>query len=257
MAKKKIDDTQLQPVEKKEIARISDINLLDGQEMVDLYTVPENLLPSPQKKSKLPIVTNGIVANNPVFRLVLGTCPTLAVTTMAINGIGMGLAATFVLICSNFLVSLLRNIIPDKVRIPCYVLIIATFVTIVEMVMRKFIPSLYESLGLFIPLIVVNCVILARAEAFASNNTPFDSALDGLGMGLGFTVSLTLMGVVRELLGSGAFFGMKIPFLSRYAMTIFILPAGGFLTFAFLMAAISIYTNKMRERKARKERRSH
>ena len=162
-------------------------------------------------KQKGSIIANGIVANNPVFRLVLGTCPTLATTSSAINGMGMGLAATFVLVCSNVLISLLRKVIPDKIRIPAFVVIIATFVTLVQMLLQKFIPSLYESLGIeslgiFLPLIVVNCIILARAEAFASTNKVFDSALDGLGMGLGFTASLMLIGLIREFFGAGSLF---------------------------------------------------
>jgi electron transport complex protein RnfE len=196
------------------------------------------------KNKKLDTLTNGIVKNNPVFRLVLGTCPTLAVTTSAINGLGMGLATTFVLICSNFLISLLRKVIPDKVRIPAFVLIIATFVTIIQMVMRKYIPDLYESLGIYIPLIVVNCIILARAEAFASMNPVLDSALDGLGMGVGFTLSLGLMGLLREFFGAGEVFGVAIPGLSDYAMSVFLLPAGGFIMFGMLMALMNFLTKK-------------
>ena len=217
-------------------------------------SVDEAQLPNKKKNSKFNIFVNGIISNKPVFRLVLGICPVLAVTTMAINGIGMGLAATFVLLCSNVLISLLRNIIPDKVRIPAFILVIATFVSIVEMVMRRYLPDLYQSLGLFIPLIVVNCIILARAEAFASTNKVIDSAVDGLGMGIGFTISLTLMGLIREILGAGAAFGYEIPILSGYAMTIFILPAGGFLTFGLLMAtvvAISIRKNRKLSKEAR------
>ena len=195
--------------------------------------------------SKLKILTNGLIKNNPTFRLVLGTCPTLAVTTSAINGLGMGLATTFVLICSNALISLLRKVIPDKVRIPAYVLIIATFVTIVQMVMRKYIPSLYESLGLFIPLIVVNCIILARAEAFASINPVGDSILDDLGIGAGFTVSLTCMGLLREFFGAGTFFGMEVGALPNVAMSVFVIPAGGFIMFGLLMALINFVSGKI------------
>lgn len=184
-------------------------------------------------------LVNGIVKNNPVFRLVLGTCPTLAITTTAMNGISMGLATTFVLICSNTIISLLRKIIPSKVRIPAYVLIIASFVTIVQMIMNTYLPELYDSLGLFLPLIVVNCIILARAESFASSNGVLPSAMDGLGVGLGFTVSLTLLSAVREFIGAGAVFGYAIPALQDYAMTIFILPAGGFLAYGFLMVAFN------------------
>lgn len=213
-------------------------------------------------KQKGSIIANGIVTNNPVFRLVLGTCPTLATTSSAINGMGMGLAATFVLVCSNVLISLLRKVIPDKIRIPAFVVIIATFVTLVQMLLQKFIPSLYESLGIFLPLIVVNCIILARAEAFASTNKVFDSALDGLGMGLGFTASLMLIGFIREFFGAGSLFygslagietGIQIEALADYSLNIFVLPAGGFLVFGLLMALINYLTdlhNKKKELKA-------
>lgn len=213
-------------------------------------------------KQKGSIIANGIVTNNPVFRLVLGTCPTLATTSSAINGMGMGLAATFVLVCSNVLISLLRKVIPDKIRIPAFVVIIATFVTLVQMLLQKFIPSLYESLGIFLPLIVVNCIILARAEAFASTNKVFDSALDGLGMGLGFTASLMLIGLIREFFGAGSLFygslagietGIQIEALADYSLNIFVLPAGGFLVFGLLMALINYLTdlhNKKKELKA-------
>lgn len=198
--------------------------------------------------SKSAILKNGIVSSNPVFRLVLGTCPTLAVTSSAFNGLGMGLAATIVLICSNALVSMLRKVIPDKVRIPAFVLIIATFVSTIEMLLRKFVPSLYDALGIYLPLIVVNCIILARAEAFASTNRVGDSILDGLGMGLGFTLSLTVMGFIRELIGAGTIFkgslgdlsfGLTLGSLPDYALSVFILPAGGFLVFGLLMAAVN------------------
>lgn len=199
------------------------------------------------KNEKFSIVSDGIFKNNAAFRLVLGTCPTLAVTTSAVNGLSMGLATTFVLICSNFMISLLRRVIPEKVRIPAYVLVIATFVTVVQMVMQKFLPDLNDSLGLFIPLIVVNCVILARAESFAAKNGVFQSALDGIGTGLGFTLALTLIGIVREFLGAAAFFGLEIPFLAPYAMTIFILPAGGFFVFGFLMVAFNLVLSKVEQ----------
>ncbi|HPO54195.1 MAG TPA: electron transport complex subunit E [Clostridia bacterium] len=179
--------------------------------------------------------SNGIVKNNPTFRLVLGTCPTLAITTAALNGLTMGLATTFVLICSNFLISLLRNVIPDKVRIPAYIMIIAAFVTVVDMVMAKFLPDLHKTLGLYIPLIVVNCIIMARAEAFSNQNAPLPSVMDGLGTGIGFTLALTVMGIIREFLGAGSFFGIEIPYLSNYAMTIFIMPAGAFFVYGFLI----------------------
>ena len=185
----------------------------------------------PALKGKGKIVADGIFASNPVFRLVLGMCPTLAISTSAFNGLGMGIAATVVLVCSNALVSLLRKVIPDKVRIPAYVLIIATFVTLVEMLLRKFVPALYDALGIYLPLIVVNCIILARAEAFASTNKVGDSVLDGLGMGLGFTLALMLLGVIREFLGAGTFFtgsfggadfGVTLGAMPDYAMSVFV-----------------------------------
>ncbi|MGB4034120.1 MAG: electron transport complex subunit E [Christensenellales bacterium] len=201
---------------------------------------------------KSDIVKNGIIKNNPTFRLVLGTCPTLAVTTSVMNGISMGLATTFVLICSNIIISLLRNIIPDKVRIPAYILLIATFVIVVEMVLRAFLPDIYDALGLFISLIVVNCIILGRAESFASANTVLDSALDAVGIGAGFTFALMLMGFVRELLGAGSIFSWSIPVLSDCAMTIFILPAGGFFAYGFLMVIFNQLVKKAEERKKQK-----
>ena len=158
--------------------------------------------------NKLKIVLNGLIKENPTFVLLLGMCPTLGTTTSAINGTGMGLATTFVLICSNVVISLVKNLIPDKVRIPAFIVIIATFVSIIEMCMQAYVPDLYESLGLFIPLIVVNCIVLGRAESFAAKNNPFDSLLDGLGMGLGFTLALTLLGAIRELLGTGTIFNL-------------------------------------------------
>ena len=204
------------------------------------------------RSNKLNIITNGVVKSNPTFRLVLGTCPTLAVTTQAINGLAMGAAVTFVLLCSNVMISLLKNVIPDRVRIPAYVVIIATFVTVVQMVMQKFLPSLYDALGVFLPLIVVNCIILARAEAFASCNPVLDSALDGIGMGFGFTLSLTFIGIVRELLGAGSFFGFPIGSLGNVSMTVFILPAGGFLVYGTLMALVNFLTRVAENRKYEK-----
>lgn len=193
--------------------------------------------------------TNGIIKNNATFRLVLGTCPTLAVTTSAFNGIGMGLSVTFVLVCANVIVSLLRNFIPRKVRIPAYILIIATFSTIVEMVTRKFLPDLYGTLGLFIPLIVVNCILLARVESFASLNRFVPSLMDGLGIGLGFTLSITLIGIVRELLGAGSFFGLPFNYLieAELPMTIFILPAGGFMIYGFMMVGFNVLVDKVQK----------
>ncbi len=194
-------------------------------------------------KEKLKIITNGLLKENPVLKLVLGTCPTLAVTTMAFNGLGMGLAATFVLICSNVVISLLRKVIPQQVRIPCYITVIATFVTVVQMLMKAFLYDLYAALGVFLPLIVVNCIILGRAEMFASKNGVLASALDGLGMGLGFTLTLTLMGTVREILGSGTWMAglMEKPVLDISGvippMGILSKAPGGFFVFGCFMAA--------------------
>lgn len=202
-----------------------------------------------KNNSKLQIVSNGIFAQNPTFRLVLGMCPTLAITTSAFNGLGMGLAATFILICSNALVSLLRKFIPDKVRIPAYVLIIATLVTLLEMILKKFVPTLYDALGIYLPLIVVNCIILARAEAFASTNKVGDSILDGLGMGLGFTLALTALGFVRELIGGGSFFNLAIGALPQYALKFFVMPAGGFLTLGLAMALVNALTDYRAKKK--------
>ena len=188
------------------------------------------------KSKNLNILTNGIIKENPVLRLVLGTCPTLAVTTAAINGIGMGIAATIVLVCSNLAISLLRNFIPDKVRIPAFITIIAGFVSVVQMLVKAFAPAIDESLGIFLPLIVVNCIILARAEMFASKNPVLPSVLDGLGMGIGFTATLTLMGAIRELLGAGSIFSLQLIPESISPMIIFLLPPGGFFVFGVLVA---------------------
>ncbi len=200
---------------------------------------------------KASIVWNGIIKENPALRLVLGTCPTLAVTTLAVNGLGMGLSATFVLICSGIVVSALRNIIPAKVRIPAYITIIAAFVTVLMMLVKAYVPSLNKSLGVYLPLIVVNCIILGRAEMFASKNGILDSALDGLGMGLGFTLTLLLMGTVREILGAGTFFGMDLH-LPIEPMIVFITPAGGFFVFGVLMAAVVWLEEKNGQRIERK-----
>ena len=183
------------------------------------------------------IATDGVIASNPTLKLVLGTCPTLALTTVAMNGLGMGAAVTFVLICSNILVSLLRKVIPSQVRIPAFVLIIATFVTIVRLVLDKLLPSLYASLGLYLPLIVVNCIILARAESFASKNGVLASATDGLFMGVGFTLALTVMGAFREILGAGAIFGLK---LWDFQIGFFASSAGAFFTYALFIAVFSL-----------------
>lgn len=196
------------------------------------------------------IFKNGLVDENPTFRLVLGTCPTLAVTTQAMNGIGMGLAVTFILIGSNVVISLLRKFIPDKVRIPAFIVVICMFVTTIQLFMQAFLPGLYKSLGIFLPLIVVNCIILARAEAFASKNRVLYSAVDGLGMGLGFTCAITLIGAIRELLGNGTLFGARI-FMDGYEpMLIFALAPGGFIVFGLLLALVNFITAKDKERRA-------
>lgn len=198
------------------------------------------------------IATDGVIANNPTLKLVLGTCPTLALTTMAMNGIGMGAAVTFVLICSNVIISLLRKVIPNQVRIPAFVLIIAAFVTIVRLVLDKLLPDIYESLGLYLPLIVVNCIILARAESFASKNGPLASAADGLFMGIGFTLALTAMGAFREILGAGAIFGIK---LWDFQIGFFASSAGSFFTYALFIAIfafVSSLISKKKELKAAK-----
>ncbi len=197
-----------------------------------------------EKKNKNYVkeVTKGIIKENPVLCLMLGTCPTLAVTTAASNAIGMGVAATLVLICSNAVISAMRKVIPDKVRIPAYITIIATFVTIVQMLVKAFVPSVDESLGIFLPLIVVNCIILGRAEMYASKNTVFPSILDGLGMGIGFTVTLFLMGSIREILGNGTWFGNTI--IPEFGILIFILPPGGFFVFGILIALASKLSGK-------------
>jgi electron transport complex protein RnfE len=178
--------------------------------------------------------TKGFIKENPVLILLLGLCPALGVTTSAINGLGMGLATTFVLVSSNLVVSLVKNFIPDKVRIPSFIVIIASFVTIVELVMQGFLPALFEQLGLFIPLIVVNCIVLGRAEAFASKNTVLSSLVDGLGMGLGFAFALTMLGAVREILGSGAIFNIK--FIPGDLMLVFVLAPGAFIGLGYLIA---------------------
>ena len=214
---------------------------------------------------RIKTLTNGILNENPVLRLVLGTCPTLAVTTMASNGIGMGLAATFVLLCSNVVISALRRIIPDQVRIPCYITVIAGFVSVVQMLVKAFVPSLDAALGVYLPLIVVNCIILGRAEMFASKNSVLDSALDGLGMGIGFTLTLTVMGSIREILGAGTWLaGLNglLPFLGEDFVGIRVLPEGmdpftimtsapgGFFVFGVLMAAAAWLTSRTAKRGA-------
>lgn len=183
--------------------------------------------------------TNGLFKENPTFRLVLGTCPTLAVTTAVFNGIGMGIAAAAVLIGSNLIISLIKKIVPNEVRIPIYVVVIATFVTVVQMLIQAFSPELDKQLGIFIPLIVVNCIILARAEAFAAKNPPLNSIMDGIGMGLGFTAALTIISAVREILGAGTFFGMQLFGAGFEPALIMILPPGGFLVFGLSIAAFN------------------
>lgn len=196
--------------------------------------------------NKLKTFTNGIIKENPVLVLVLGTCPTIATSTSVLNALGMGLAATFVLLGSNIVISLLRNIIPNKVRIPCFIVVIAGFVSVVQLLLQAYVQSLYQSLGIFLPLIVVNCIILGRAEAYASKNKVLPSALDGVVMGLGFTFALVLMGFFRELLGAGTILsgyvngvnGIAVPFFHSNPMVMMILPAGGFLMMGFILAAI-------------------
>ena len=190
----------------------------------------------------LKLIKNGIIDENPTFVLLLGMCPTLATTSSAENGMGMGLATAFVLICSNALISLVKNLIPDQVRIPAYVVIIASLVTILQMFMHAYLPDLYKSLGIFIPLITVNCIILGRAESFASKNKVLSSAFDGIGIGLGFTIALTLLGAIRELLGSGKIFGLTI-FPENYGALIFVLAPGAFIALGYLIAL----TNKLKK----------
>ncbi len=189
-------------------------------------------------KEKLKLITNGIFNENPVLRLVLGTCATLAISTSVINGLGMGAAATFVLIGSNMVISALRKVIPDKVRIPAYITIIAGFVTVIQMLIRAFVPSLYDALGIFLPLIVVNCIILGRAEMFANKNTVIDSMCDGIGMGLGFTLTLFVMGTIRELLGKGTWCGLRV-IPEQYTIGIITLPPGGFFVFGVVIALLT------------------
>ena len=190
---------------------------------------------------------NGVIKENPTFVLMLGMCPTLAVTSSAINGLGMGLTTTAVLILSNVFISLLRKVIPDKVRIPAFIVIVATFVTLIQLLLQAYLPSLNKALGVYIPLIVVNCIILGRAESYASKNGPIESIFDGIGMGLGFTMGLTIIGLIREILGAGTFFGL--PFLSAIKgftpITIFIMAPGAFLVLAFLVAGMNIIRKKM------------
>ena len=188
--------------------------------------------------NNLKVLINGIVKENPTFVLLLGMCPTLGTTSSALNGMGMGLATMFVLICSNFAISAIKNLVPDMVRIPIFVVVIASFVTILQMLMQAYVPGLYATLGLFIPLIVVNCILLGRAEAFACKNSPVASLFDGLGIGLGFTVALTLLGSVREFLGTGKLFGISI-MPEQYGMLVFVLAPGAFIALGYLIAIVN------------------
>ncbi len=204
-----------------------------------------------REKKLSSVFFNGVLPENPTFRLVLGTCPTLAVTTQAMNGIGMGAAATFVLVGSNIVISLLRNFIPDKVRIPAFVLVICTFVTMVQLIMQAFLPALNDALGVYVPLIVVNCIILARAEAFACKNSVLYSAMDGIGMGLGFTLAITLMGIIREVIGNGSVFGLSLFGAGFSPMLLLIMAPGGFLTYGLLIGLVNFITDRIEKKKLR------
>ncbi len=202
------------------------------------------------------IALDGTIRQNPTFKLVLGTCPTLALTSAALDCMGMGAAVTFVLVFSNMIISLLRNIIPDKVRIPCFIVIIATFVTIVRMFIEAYVPSLYDSLGVYLPLIVVNCIILGRAESFASHNPVGESAVDGLFMGIGFTLALTSMGIVREFLGKASFFGVQLWNPNDFSIGFFANPAGAFMTFGLFIAIFTACYNAVERKQKRKSARA-
>ena len=195
---------------------------------------------------------NGIVGENPTFRLVLGMCPTMAITTTVFNGIGMGLAATFVLVFSNLVISLMRKATPEAIRIPAFVIAIATFVTIVQLVVEAFVPALHKSLGIFIPLIVVNCIIFARAEAYAFKNPPMHSIMDGLGMGIGFTLAITVLSAIREVLGNGTFFGAQVMPANYQPMTIIVSPPGGFIMLGLLLATVNLITRKLAKKSEEK-----
>ena len=204
------------------------------------------------KENKLMIILRGIIMENPVLILVLGTCPTLATTTSVVSAFSMGIAATIVLICSNVVISALRKIIPDSVRIPCYIVIIAAFVTAVQMLLQAFLPDIYKMLGVYLALIVVNCIILGRAEMYANKNTVLDSALDGVGMGLGFLAALLLMATLREVLGNATFAGIEIPFLTNYKIPVLTQAPGGFLVYGIVIALM----NKLTEKKGGVKRKS-
>lgn len=202
-----------------------------------------------KKNKNIETLTNGIIKQNPVLVMLLGTCPTLAMTAFALNGLGMGIATTFVLICSNIVISLIKNMIPKQVRLPCFIVVIAGFVTLVIFILQRFAPDLYSALGVFLPLITVNCIILGRAEMFASKNKVFSSFLDGVSMGVGFTLALVVMGIIRELLGNGSFFGISIGDFFE-PITFFAQPAGGFFVFGIVIAIVNIFTNyKMSSKK--------
>ncbi len=200
------------------------------------------------KKSTARVFLDGLVKDNPIFVQVIGMCPTLAVTTSAINGIGMGLATTAVIVASSMFISLIRNLVPAQVRIPSFIVVIASFVTIIQFLLQAYLPALNSSLGLFIPLIVVNCLVLARAEAFASKNNPVMSGIDALGMGLGFTLALTILGSVREVLGAGTLFGISVLPESYPGTILFLLPPGAFITLGFLMAALNYFKLKKEDK---------
>jgi electron transport complex protein RnfE len=204
----------------------------------------------PKNENLRGVFVNGVLTENPTFRLVLGTCPTIAVTTTAMNSVGMGLAATFVLVGSNVVISMLRNFIPNKVRIPAFIVVICTFVTVIQLLMQAFVPALYDALGVFLPLIVVNCIILARAEAFASKNGVLASAMDGIGMGIGFTLAMLLMGAVREILGNGTIFGAQVLGAGFEPVLLFILAPGGFLAYGLLLGIINAIGNRREAKKA-------
>ena len=205
-----------------------------------------------KQKSPMKVFLNGLFNENPTFRLLLGMCPTLAVSTAASNGLGMGLSTTFVLVFANLVISLLRKIIPEKVRIPSFVVVIATFVTIIDLLIKAFVPALSSSLGIYIPLIVVNCIIFARAESFAFKNPPVPSIIDGLGMGLGFTLSLTLLSSVREIIGSGTWFGMQVMPAAYKPMAIIVSPSGGFITLGILILIVNAVVKAYGKRKQAK-----
>lgn len=206
-----------------------------------------------KKNSLMKVFMNGLLNENPTFRLLLGMCPTLAVSTAASNGLGMGLSTTFVLVFANLVISLLRKMIPEKVRIPSFVVVIATFVTIIDLLIKAFVPALSSSLGIYIPLIVVNCIIFARAESFAFKNPPVPSIFDGLGMGLGFTCSLTLLSSVREIIGSGTWFGMQVMPDAYQPMAIIVSPAGGFITLGILILIVNAVVKSIGKNKKAKE----